>query len=87
MEISKSKKSQQIPFIIDGVARIMKSVSKTTTCSDVIAKLPTLQVPLAVFLSVKGDEKELPGKTKLLKAWRANAASKNVAFIIQRSNM
>ncbi|KAH3705247.1 hypothetical protein DPMN_080315 [Dreissena polymorpha] len=87
MEISMSKKSQQIPFIIDGVARIMKSVSKTTTCSDVIAKLPNLQVPLAVFLSVKGDEKELPGKTKLLKAWRANAASKNVAFIIQRSNM
>ncbi|KAH3864296.1 hypothetical protein DPMN_027312 [Dreissena polymorpha] len=82
-----SKKSQQIAFIIDGAVRIVKTVSKKTTCADVIAKLPNLQVPLAVFLSAEGVAKELPGKTKLLKVWRANAASKNIEFVIKRSEI
>ncbi|XP_052254440.1 uncharacterized protein LOC127860412 isoform X4 [Dreissena polymorpha] len=86
-EMDVSKKSQQIAFIIDGAVRIVKAVSKKTTCADVITKLPNLQVPLAVFLSAEGVKKELPGKTKLLKVWRANAASKNIEFVIKRSEI
>ncbi|XP_052254438.1 uncharacterized protein LOC127860412 isoform X2 [Dreissena polymorpha] len=80
-------KMAEIPFIIDGAAQIVMCVSKTTTCADVIAKLPNLQVPLAVFLSAEGVERELPGKTKLLKVLRANASSNNVEFVIKQSTI
>lgn len=85
MADTKKVKVQNIPFIVDGVVRIVKSVSKNTTCNDVIAKLPNLQAPLAVFLSVDGDMKELPAKTKLLKVWRANGSAKKVEFVIKKS--
>jgi len=82
----RSSKTQTIPFVIDGAARIVKAVTKTTTCNDVISKLPKLEVPLAVFLSVNGTEKELPGKTRLRKVWRANSSSKQVEFVIRKSD-
>ena len=37
-----SSKYQDIPFLIDGTLKIVKSVTKNTTCSDVIDKLPRL---------------------------------------------
>lgn len=78
-------KLQDLPFILDGCVKVVKRVSKNTTCGDVIAKLPNLHTPLAVFLSVDGEMKELPGKAKLLKVWRANGAAKNVEFVIRKS--
>ncbi|XP_052797699.1 uncharacterized protein LOC128229861 [Mya arenaria] len=86
MAESKRSKTMDVPFILDGAARIVKAVSKHTTAIDVIAKFPNLQVPLAVFLSVDGVQKQLPGKARLLKVWRANASSKNVAFVIRKSD-
>ena len=78
-------KMQQVPFLLDGTARVVKAVSKRTTCTDVISRLPDMHAPLAVFLSVDGVERQLPGKTKLLKVWRANAQSKRVEFVIKKS--
>ena len=84
-----SKKQVQyhsIPFMIDEIAKTVKSVTKYTTCNDVINKLPKTEVRLAVFQSVNGEEKELSGKTKLLKVWRAHGSSKKVTFVVKPSN-
>ncbi|KAH3705248.1 hypothetical protein DPMN_080316 [Dreissena polymorpha] len=78
----------EIPFIIDGAARIMKSVSKTTTCSDVIAKLPNLQVPSSGYsCQLKVSRGNFRKRLSCLKVWRAHAASKNVEFVIKRSEI
>jgi hypothetical protein len=86
MAVLKRIKRQEIPFILDGKT-IIKCVTKDTTCSDVINKLPNLETPLAVFESVDGIEKELTGKTKLLKVWRANGATRKVEFVIRKSQI
>jgi hypothetical protein len=86
MAALRKTKRQEIPFILDGTT-IMKTITNNTTCSDVISKLPNLQTPLAVFESVDGIEKELAGKTKLLKVWRGNGSTRNVTFVIRKSQM
>ena len=85
MALRTRTKYQDIPFVIDGVAKIVKSVTSQTTCGDVINKLPKLSTPLAVFASVDGIEKELSSKTKLLKVWRAHTSSQKVVFVVRRS--
>lgn len=86
MATLKEVKKREIPFILDGTT-IMKRVAKTTTCSDVIGKLPNLEAPLAVFQSIDGIEQELKGKTRLLKIWRAYGSTKKVEFVIKKSQM
>lgn len=81
----KNVKYQDIPFLFDGMLKIVKSVTKITTCSDVIDKLPKLHTKLAVYESLDGVERKLSGKTKLLKIWRANASSKNLVFVVRKS--
>ena len=85
MSSAKRVQYHNIPFQIDGKAKIVKSVTKYTTCNDVISKLPTTGQPLAVFQSVNGEEKELAGKAKLLKVWRSHGSSKKVVFIVKAS--
>ena len=74
-----------IPIQIDGKTKIVKSVTKSTTCNDVINKLPKTDAPLAVFQSVNGEVKELSGKTKFLKVWRSYGSAKKVTFIVKKS--
>ena len=85
MAEAKRGKVHSIPFIVDGVVRIVKSVSKHTRCNDVIDKLPNLTSPLAVYISVDGEMKQLPGKAKLLKVWRVNGPARKVEFVIKKA--
>ncbi|KAL4224581.1 hypothetical protein ACF0H5_015281 [Mactra antiquata] len=81
----KNTNRQEVSFLIDGNI-IKKSITKYTTCADVINKFPRRDTPIAVFESVDGEEKELPGKTKLLKAWRSHGLTKELMFVIRKSD-
>lgn len=83
---SKNTNRQEVSFLIDGQV-INKSITKYTTCADVINKFPKRETPIAVFESIDGEEKELPGRTKLLKVWRAHGLSKHVMFVIRKSDV
>ena len=85
MSSAKGPQYHDIPIVIDGKAKIMKSVTKFTTCDDVINKLPKTGAPLAVFQTANGEVKELKGKTKLLKIWRSHGSSKKSVFIVKQS--
>ena len=85
MTSAKKVQYYNIPFLIDEKAKIVKSVTKYTTCNDVINKLPKTDHPLAVFQTVSGEEKELAGKTKLLKLWRSHGSSKKAMFVVKAS--
>ena len=85
MTSSKQTQYFSIPFIIDGQSKIVKSVTKDTTCDDVINKLPKTGGLLAVFRVVNGEEKELQGKTKLLKVWRSRGSTRKCIFEVKAS--
>ena len=85
MTTSKRIQYHNIPIQIDGKTKIVKSVTKTTTCTDVINKLPKTDALLAVFRSVNGGATELAGKTKLLKVWRSYGSAEKVTFIVKKS--
>ena len=85
MSSIKGQQYHEIPIIIDGQAKLLKSVTKSTTCDDVINKLPKTGTPLAVFQTANGEEKELKGKTKLLKIWRSCGSSKKSEFVVKPS--
>ena len=85
MTSSKQTQYFSIPFIIDGQSKIVKSVTKDTTCDEVINKLPKTGGLLAVFRVVNGEEKELPGKTKLLKVWRSRGSLRKCIFEVKAS--
>ena len=83
MSSTKGPQYHDIPIVLDGKAKILKSVTKFTTCDDVINKLPKTEAPLAVFQTANGEVKELKGKTKLLKIWRSHGSSKKSVFIVK----
>ena len=85
--MSSTKKLQyhNIPLVIDGKVKIVKSVTKFTTCHDVISKLPKTRFPLAIFRTTNGVEKELSAKTKVLKIWRSHGSSKKAMFEVKQS--
>ena len=85
MSSAKKLQYQDIPLVIDGKAKIVKSVTKFTTCDDVISKLQKTEFPLAIFQTTNGIEKELSGKTKLLKIWRSHGSSKKAMFVVKQS--
>ena len=85
MSSVKGQQYHEIPIVIDGQAKILKSVTKFTTCNDVINKLPKTGSPLAVFQTINGEVKEMKGKTKLLKIWRSHGSSKKPVFVVKQS--
>ena len=85
MSSAKGPQYHDIPIVIDGKAKILKSVTKFTTCDDVINKLPKTGAPLAVFQTANGEVKELKGKTNLLKIWRSHGSSKKSVFVVKQS--
>ena len=85
MSSAKGPQYHDIPIVIDGKAKILKSVTKFTTCDDVINKLPKTGAPLAVFQTANAEVKELKGKTKLLKIWRSHGTSKKSVFVVKQS--
>ena len=85
MSSVKGPQYHDIPIVIDGKAKILKSVTKFTTCDDVINKLPKTGAPLAVFQTANGEVKELKGKTKLLEIWRSHGSSKKSVFTVKQS--
>ena len=85
MSSIKGQQYHEIPIIIDGQEKILKNVTKSTTCDDVINKLPKTGTQLAVFHTANGEEKELKGKTKLLKIWRSCGSSKKSEFVVKPS--
>ena len=85
MSSAKGPQYHDIPIVIDGKSKILKSVTKSTTCDDVISKLPKTGVPLAVFETTNGEVKELKGKTKMLKIWRSRGSSKKTVFVVKQS--
>ena len=85
MASAKKLQYHNVPFVIDGVSKIVKSVTKYTTCNDVITKLQKNGSPTAVFRVVNGEEKELPGKTKLLKVWRSHGSPRKAIFEVKAS--
>ena len=85
MSSVKGQQYHEIPIVIDGQAKILKSVTKFTTCNDVINKVPKTGSPVAVFQTINGEEKELKGKTKLLKIWRSHGSSKKSVFTVKQS--
>ena len=85
MSSAKGPKYHNIPIVIDGKEKILKSVTKFTTCDDVINKLPKTGAPLAVFQTENGEVKELKGNTKLLKSWRSHGSSNKSMFIVKQS--
>ena len=74
-----------IPLVIDGKAKFVKGVTKDTTCDDIISKLPRAGYPRAIFQTTNGTEKELAGKTKLMKIWRSHGSSKKAMFVVKQS--
>ena len=74
-----------IPLVIDGKAKFVKGVTKDTTCDDIISKLPRAGYPRAIFQATNGTEKELAGKTKLMKVWRSYGSSKKAMFVVKQS--
>ena len=85
MSSAKGPQYHDIPIIIDGKAKTLKSVTKFTTCDDVINKLPKTGAPLAVFQTANGEVKELKGNTKLLKIWRSHGSSKKSVLLVKQS--
>ena len=85
MSSVKGQQYHEIPIVIDGQAKILKSVTKFTTCNDVINKLPKTGSPLAIFQTINGEVKEMKGKTKLLKIWRSHGSSKKPVFVVKQS--
>ena len=85
MSSIKGQQYHEIPISIHGQEKVLKSVTKSTTCDDVINKLPKTGTPLAVFQTGNGEEKELKGKTKLLKVWRSCGSSMKSEFVVKPS--
>ena len=74
-----------IPLVIDGKVKFVKGVTKDTTCDDIISKLPRAGYPRAIFQTTNGIEKELTGKTKLMKVWRSHGSSKKAIFVVKQT--
>ena len=86
MSSAKKLQCHNIPLVIDGKAKIVKGVTKFTTCDDIINKFPKAGYPLAIFQTTNGIEKELSGKTKLMKVWRSHGSSKKAMFVVKQSD-
>ena len=86
MSSAKKLQCHNIPLVIDGKAKIVKGVTKLTTCDDIINKFPKAGYPLAIFQTTNGIEKELSGKTKLMKVWRSHGSSKKARFVVKQSD-
>ncbi len=77
--------NQEVTFVLYDQTTVVKMVTKTTNCADVINTIPPQPERLSVFESVGGVEKELPGKTRILKVWRTQGAKSGVQFVIKKS--
>ena len=86
MSSAKKLQCHNIPLVIDGKTKLVKGVTKFTTCDDIINKFPKAGYPLAIFQTTNGTEKELSGKTKLMKVWRSHGSSKKAMFVVKQSD-
>ncbi|MES9884748.1 MAG: hypothetical protein ABW185_28210 [Sedimenticola sp.] len=77
---------QAIRFVIGDLGTVFRTVTKTTTCDDVINSLPPQREQLAVYESLNGVEKELSGKTRILKVWRTHGVKSSVDFFIRKAD-